>query len=251
MGKATRHQRRGRGGSVYRSPGHRHHGAVIYPSTAMGMVSGEVIRFEHDPGRTSPVAHVKLPSGEVIRILSPAGLSIGSRINLNGGEATVGSILPLNQIPEGTRICNIELRPGDGGKLARSGGSSALIVLHAEKTKIQLPSGEYKEISPLCRATVGVMGGAGRPEKPFGKAGAKYHAYRSKAKAHLRVRGVAMNPVNHPHGGGSHQHIGRPSTVKKGAWPGRKVGRIAPSKKKKKGVSVSPAMVPAVEGEAK
>jgi large subunit ribosomal protein L2 len=199
----------------------------------MSAASGEIVAFEHDPGRTSPVAHVRLQSGQVVRILAPAGVSVSGRVNLNGGEATMGSVLPLNMIPEGTRVCNIEMQPGDGGKLVRTAGTSALIVLHAEATKVQLPSGAYKDLNPLCRATVGMIGGSGRPEKPFGKAGAKFHAYESRAKEHLKVRGVAMNPVNHPHGGGAHQHIGRHSTVKKGAWPGRKVGRIAPRKKRR------------------
>jgi len=172
-------------------------------------------------------------SGQVIRILAPAGLAVSNTVNLNGGEATTGSVLPVNQIPEGTRICNVEMRPGDGGKLVRTAGTSALIILHAETTKVQLPSGAYKDLNPLCRATVGMIGGSGRPEKPFAKAGKKFNAFRSRAKEHLHVRGVAMNPVNHPHGGGAHQHIGRHSTVKKGAWPGRKVGRIAPKKKKR------------------
>jgi large subunit ribosomal protein L2 len=214
----------------------------------MGMTSGEIIAFEHDPARTSPVAHVKLHSGQVIRILAPVGVFISNKVNLNGGEATPGSVLPINQIPEGTRICNIEMRPGDGGKLVRTAGTSALIVLHAETTKVQLPSGAYKDLNPLCRATVGMIGGSGRPEKPFAKAGAKFHACESRAKEHLHVRGVAMNPVNHPHGGGAHQHIGRHSTVKKGAWPGRKVGRIAP-RKKRRIITTGPVIVSAGESE--
>ena len=101
------------------------------------------------------------------------------------------------------------------------------------KTVIKLPSGAFKSLPPACMASIGVVAGGGRTEKPFAKAGKKFHAYRSIAKTYLRVRGVAMAPVNHPHGGGSHQHVGRPSTVGSDAWPGQKVGRFSPQRKKK------------------
>lgn len=118
--------------------------------------------------------------------------------------------------------------PGDGGKLVRAGGSYATVVSHdAKKTVIQLPSGQFKTLDSSCRATVGVSAGGGRKDKPFVKAGKKFFAFRARGKQYPIVRGVAMNPVAHPHGGGSHQHIGKPSTVKRGAPPGRKVGSIA------------------------
>ncbi len=101
-------------------------------------------------------------------------------------------------------------------------------------TTVQLPSGAFKRLNSDCRATIGVLAGGGHGEKPFGKAGSKFHAYRSRAKRSKKVRGVAMNPVSHPHGGGSHQHVGTPSTVSANAPPGRKVGRLSPSKKRRK-----------------
>jgi large subunit ribosomal protein L2 len=81
---------------------------------------------------------------------------------------------------------------------------------------------------------VGIVAGGGRGDKPFGKSGKKYHALKSKAKMHFKVSGVAMNPVDHPHGGGAHKHVGKPSTVSRNAPPGRKVGRLSPKKKSRK-----------------
>ena len=136
--------------------------------------------------------------------------------------------MPVGKIPEGVPVYNIELSPGDGGKLVRAGGSNATIVSHdSEKTVIQLPSGQFKTLDSSCRATIGILAGGGRKDKPFLKAGKKYFAYKKRGKQYPVVRGVAMNPVAHPHGGGGHQHVGKPYTVKRGASPGRKVGSIA------------------------
>ena len=108
------------------------------------------------------------------------------------------------------------------------------VVAHGEKVTLKLPSGELKDFIPSCRATIGIAGGGGRNTRPFMKAGKKIHAYQSRAKRPYTVRGVAMNAANHPHGGGNHQHVGRPSTVGRNTPPGRKVGRLSPKKKKVK-----------------
>jgi large subunit ribosomal protein L2 len=190
----------------------------------------KILDIVQDPARTGPVAVAALPGGGEVRLLAPAGLAVADSVNLGGGESSNGSILSLKDLPEGTRVFNLESQPGDGGKLVRAAGTSALVVTQGEVTVVELPSGAYRNFDPRCRATVGVAGGHGRGDKPFGRAGKKFWAYRSKAKAYFKVRGIAMNPVNHPHGGGSHQHIGRPSSVGRGTWPGRKVGRLAPKK---------------------
>ncbi len=145
-----------------------------------------------------------------------------------------GSVLPLKDVPEGTLVFNVELTPGDGGRLVRAAGTTAVVVTQGERTVLRLPSGAFKELNPNCRAIVGVVAGAGRNEKPFYKAGKHVNAYRSLAKSAIVVRGVAKNPVDHPHGGGAHQHVGRPSTVSSGAPPGRKVGRLSPKKKSRR-----------------
>ena len=99
---------------------------------------------------------------------------------------------------------------------------------------LQLPSGVFKNFLGTCRAQVGSVAAGGRGERPFIKAGKKVLAYRSISTPAFRVRGVAMNPVNHPHGGGAHQHVGRPSTVSSGTWPGAKVGRFSKTQRRKK-----------------
>ncbi len=203
-----------------------------YPSPVKVQGQAKVIDVIHDPAHTAPLAIVRLPNQEEVRLIATAGIAVADSINVNVGALTPGSILPLKEIPEGTRVYCIETHPGDGGKLVRAAGTSALLVTQGEQIVVQLPSGSFKHLDPRCRATIGAVGGAGRGDKPFTKAGKKFYAYRSKAKAYFKVRGVAMNPVNHPHGGGSHQHVGRPSSVGRGTWPGRKVGRLAPKKGK-------------------
>lgn len=231
MGKNLRTQRRGRGGSTYRSPSHRHVGKVRHPRFEG---EGVVVDIFHAPGRTAPLARVAYESQRVLMI-APDGLQKGQRVSVGTPAVDRGNTLPLGSVPVSTLVYNIESRPGDGGKFVRSAGTTALVVSQGDQTVLQLPSGRFRSFDPKCRATVGVVAGAGRGDKPFVKAGKKALAYRSLSKAHLRVRGVAMNAVNHPHGGGAHQHVGGPSTVSWRAPPGRKVGRLGPHPKKKGG----------------
>ena len=138
----------------------------------------------------------------------------------------VGNVIPVNQMPEGTIICNVEGRVGDKGIFARTSGTSSTIIGHSEdlsKTRIRLPSGARKTIAGEARAMVGLVAGGQRTDKPILKAGNQFHKYSKKRKVWPKVRGVAMNPVDHPHGGGNQQHIGHPSTVSRYAPPGQKV----------------------------
>ena len=229
MGKRLIQQRRGRRKSKYNAPSHRFKGYVRYIQEKEKN-EGIVQDILHDPGRTAPLASVRLNDDKIILILSPEGIKVGDKIKLtdNKNEIEVGNILPVGKIPEGAPVYNIEISPGDGGKLVRAGGSNATVVSHdRKKTVIQLPSGQFKTLDSACRATVGVIAGGGRKDKPFLKAGKKHIAFKKRGKQYPIVRGVAMNPVSHPHGGGGHQHVGKPSTVKRGASPGRKVGSIA------------------------
>ncbi len=178
------------------------------------------------------MARVRFKEGEYL-LLAPDGLAVGQEVCVGAGEIERGHIVEIGGLPEGTLVYNIELMPGDGGKLCRAAGTAAVVVSRGAQTMIQLPSGEFKNLNPACRAQVGVVAGSGQQEKPFAKAGKKVNAFRSTAKAAFKVRGVAMNAVSHPHGGGSHQHVGRPSTVSRNAPPGRKVGRLSPQKRKK------------------
>jgi large subunit ribosomal protein L2 len=234
MGKRIISRRRGSGTGTYRSPSHRHHGAIYHPAPSL-IGEGTVLRIVPAPGRTAPVAEVSGPDGKPVRILASAGLATGDKISFQEGRVDRGGILPLGRIPDGTLVSNLEVKPFDGGRLVRSAGTSALVVAHtgAEVT-IQLPSGAFKQFLATCRAQVGAVGGSGRRERPIIKAGKKVLMTRSLARSPIRVRGVAMNPVNHPFGGGAHQHVGRPSTVASGTWPGAKVGRFSRSTRVKK-----------------
>jgi len=230
MGKKLIQQRRGRFNSIrFQSPSHRFRGDIKYAHNT-GKTEGTVQDIVHDPGRTAPLADVRLSNNTNILTLAPEGIKVGDTVKFNDDKAKieVGNVLPLNKIPEGTPVYNIELSQGDGGKLVRAAGSNAIVVSHDKAgTIIQLPSGKFKTINSTCRATIGIPAGGGRNDKPFLKAGKKYFSFRARGKQYPIVRGVAMNPVDHPHGGGSHQHVGKPSTVKRGASPGRKVGNIA------------------------
>ncbi|MDH7517362.1 MAG: 50S ribosomal protein L2 [Candidatus Thermoplasmatota archaeon] len=232
MGKRLIQQRRGRVRGRYNAPSHRFRGDVKYIQDR-GVHEGFIEDIMHDPGRSAPVASVKLNNSRKILTIATEGMKIGDKIKITDSkdEAAIGNVLPLSKIPDGYMVYNVELSPGDGGKLARAGGNSATIVSHElGKTTILLPSGKFKTLDSSCRATIGVVAGGGRKDKPFVKAGKKFFAYRSRGKQYPVVRGTAMNPVAHPHGGGSHQHIGKPSSVKRGAPPGRKVGSIAPKR---------------------
>lgn len=231
MGKNLQTQRRGRGTSpTYRSPSHRHPGPVIHPHLRG---EGVVVDIFQAPGHSAPLARVKYGSQEVLMIACD-GLTVGQKVTVGQPNIDRGNTLPLGEIPEGTLVYNIERRPGDGGRFVRAAGTQAVVVSQGERTVVRLPSGQFEPFHPQCRATIGAVAGAGRGEKPFTKAGKKFHAFRSLSKAYFRVRGVAMNAVNHPHGGGSHQHVGKPSTVGYDAPPGRKVGRLSPKPKRLK-----------------
>jgi large subunit ribosomal protein L8e len=143
---------------------------------------------------------------------------------------TIGNILPVGQIPEGAVICNIEAKVGDCGKLARASGDYAIIVSQdpdKSVTRIRLPSGSKKTLNSSCRAMIGLVAGGGRTDKPMLKAGRAYHKYKAKRNEWPKVRGVAMNPVDHPHGGGNQQHMGKPGTVKRTLSAGAKSGQIS------------------------
>ncbi len=234
MGKRIISRRRGAGTGRYRSPSHRHHGPIYHPSPSV-VGEGKVIGIAMAPGRTAPVAEVRGPDGKTYRTLAMAGIATGDTVALHQGSMDRGSILALAHIPDGTLVSNIEVKPFDGGRLVRAAGTSALVVAHSGKeVTLQLPSGAFKAFLDTCRAQVGSVAGGGRSERPIIKAGKKFWATRSLARAPFKVRGVAMNPVNHPFGGGAHQHVGRPSTVSSGTWPGAKVGRFSRSQRKKR-----------------
>ncbi|HIH86922.1 MAG TPA: 50S ribosomal protein L2 [Methanosarcinales archaeon] len=230
MGKRIISQNRGKGTPTYRAPSHKFKARLKHIKVDRDeTVKGEVIEILHDTARSAPIARVSLDNGEERLILIPEGIAVGQEIACGiSAEILAGNTLPLRDIPEGILLCNIENKPGDGGQLARSSGVYAVLIAHdVGKTVVQMPSGAMKWLNPGCKATIGVVAGGGRVDKPFVKAGKKYHKLKTRAAKYPRVSGVAMNAIDHPFGGGGWQHPGRPKTVSRRAPPGRKVGSIA------------------------
>jgi large subunit ribosomal protein L2 len=174
-------------------------------------IPAKVAAIEYDPNRSARIALLNYRDGEKRYILAPAGLKTGDVVE-SGEKADIktGNALPLSSIPLGTVIHNIELRPGEGGKLVRSaGGSAQLMAKEGAYAQVRMPSGEVRRIMVVCRATIGQLGNVDHENEVVGKAGRQRH--RGKRPT---VRGIAMNPVDHPHGGGEARSTsGRPPTT--------------------------------------
>ena len=235
MGKRILAQRKGRGTLGFRSPSHRHAGQVQYRpfKNDEKLFKFKVIDLIHSPGRGAPVARIQYQDTmEKALWLPPEGIYVGQEFVQSktgyGQPVEVGNILPLKKIPLGTLVFNIESTPMDGGKFARASGVAA-IVRNKSGNKVELlfRSKKTKWINENCLATIGVTAGGGRTDKPFLKAGNKFHYVKSKAKKWPVVRGVAMVAASHPYGGGAKQSPHKSTTTSRNAPPGRKVGQIA------------------------
>ena len=159
----------------------------------------EVIGIEYDPNRSANIALIKYEDGTLSYILAPQGLKDGDKV-ISGAKADIkpGNCMPIESIPVGTLIHNIELNPGQGGKMVRAAGQSAQLMAKEEKySHVRLPSGEMRLVLTRCRATIGTLGNAEHENIKIGKAGRKRHM-----GIRPTVRGSVMNPVDHPHGGG-------------------------------------------------
>ena len=162
-------------------------------------IAGTVERIEHDPNRSSYIALIKYDDGAMNYILAPKDLKIGAKIIAGENtEIKVGNCMPMSNIPVGIDIHNIELKVGSGAQLARSAGSSTQIVGKSDGyVAIKLPSGEQRKVREECKATIGVLSNIDKKNQKLGKAGIKRWL-----GIRPSVRGVAMNPIDHPHGGG-------------------------------------------------
>ncbi len=227
MGTRLKQQKRGKGSPAFRSPGHRFLADIHYDFSYDKTLKGTVVGFRHDPARDVLVAQIRLENGRKFYNLAAEGLAIGDEIQI-GKEAQMGlgSITALKNVPDGSAVFNVELRPGDGGKLSRSGGTSCYKLAEDEDTgmiSIRFSSKEVRTLSPQCLATVGIASGGGRLEKPFLKAGAKRFKMHALNRYYPSVRGRAMSAYDHPYGG---KTGGKPTTVSHGTPPGRKAGHI-------------------------
>ncbi|MCX6537398.1 MAG: 50S ribosomal protein L2 [Acidobacteria bacterium] len=183
----------------WRGGGHRRLYRIIdFKRDKIG-IPAKVVTVEYDPNRSSRIALVQYADGEKRYILHPVGLKVGDSI-VAGDTVDIlpGNVLPLKNIPLGTQVHNVELRPGKGGQLARSAGAAVQVVAkEGEYASVKMPSGELRRINVECRATVGQVGNLDHENVSLGKAGrSRWLGKRP------HVRGVAMNPVDHPLGGG-------------------------------------------------
>ena len=196
----------------------RHHGGgakrkyriIDFKRDKDGVV-GTVASIEYDPNRSANIALINYADGEKRYILAPKGLKVGMKIESGeNADIKVGNSLPLGNIPEGTLVHNIELKPGKGGQMARSAGTSVQILGHEGKyTLLRLTSSEVRKVLSVCRATIGEVGNADYNLVNLGKAGRKRHL-----GVRPTVRGSVMNPNDHPHGGGEGRApIGRKGPV--------------------------------------
>ncbi|OAG29952.1 large subunit ribosomal protein L8e [Nematocida displodere] len=217
-------------------------GAAVFPKMvkdASLIREGVIEEITHEQGRNAPLALVTMLGNaegtkkEKVVLVAVEGMYTGKTI-LFGDKVPLelGNTMKLKNMPDGTIICAVEKKAGDGGSMAKTSGSYASVVgYNADKneTRIKLPSGIKKVLSGESRAMVGIIASGGVHEKPLLKASRAYFKYKARGKLGNwpRVRGVAMNPVDHLHGGGNHQHIGRSSCVSRYAPSGQKVGQIA------------------------
>jgi large subunit ribosomal protein L2 len=183
----------------HRGGGHKQHYRIIDFKRDKFNIPGKVAAIEYDPNRSARIALIHYADGEKRYILSPLGLKVGDTI-MSGDQAEVrvGHALPLRRIPLGTQIHNIELKIGKGGQMVRSAGASAQLMARDETyAQVRLPSGEVRMVHVSCQATIGQVGNVDHENVRVGKAG------RARWKGHRpEVRGAAMNPRDHPHGGG-------------------------------------------------
>eukprot|EP00999_Lentomonas_sp_LEN2_P000443 NODE_1444_length_858_cov_118.963064_g1397_i0.p1 GENE.NODE_1444_length_858_cov_118.963064_g1397_i0~~NODE_1444_length_858_cov_118.963064_g1397_i0.p1 ORF type:complete len:279 (+),score=67.82 NODE_1444_length_858_cov_118.963064_g1397_i0:70-837(+) len=239
MGRRVRGQRKG-AGSVFTARSKGRKGPtklrVLDFAERHGYLKGVIKDIVHDSGRGAPLARVNFRDPYNYKriqesIVAVEGMHTGQFVYFGKkANLSIGNVLPIGNLPEGTVVCNIEEKVGDRGKLSRASGNYATIIGQnhdLKKTRLRLPSGAKKVLHADCRAMIGLVAGGGRTDKPLLKAGRAFHKYRVKRNCWPRVRGVCMNPVEHPHGGGNHQHIGKPSTIRRDASAGRKVGLIA------------------------
>jgi large subunit ribosomal protein L2 len=202
----------------HRGAGHKRHYRIVDFKRDKAGIPAKVATLEYDPNRSARIALINYVDGEKRYILAPAGLKVGQTV-VSGPEADIltGNALPIKNIPLGTQIHNIELKPGKGGQMARSAGSFAqLVAKEGGVAQLRLPSGEIRLVSVDCMATVGQVGNVEHENVSIGKAGrTRWMGKRP------TVRGVAMNPVDHPHGGGEGKTSGGRNPVTPWGQPTR------------------------------
>ncbi len=210
MGRVIRGQRKGAGG-IFKSHTSKSKGAAklraLDYAERHGYIKGVIRDIVHDPGRGAPLAKVVFRDPLRYKkntelFIAAEGMYTGQFVYCGKKAAlTIGNIMPLGEMPEGSIVCNVEAKKGDRGKLGRASGDYVTVIGHLDggKTRIRLPSGSRKIVPSTCRAMVGIVAGGERTDKPMLKAGTAYHKYKVKRNSWPKVRGVAMNPVEYVH----------------------------------------------------
>jgi len=240
MGKRIISQRRGRGTTTYRAHSFRWNYEVKHrlfdQKERESAITGKIKDIINSKGHSAPLAQISYENNEINYIFAPEKIKVNNTVQSGvKAQPQIGNTLPLKSIPEGTDIFNIETQPGDGGKLCRAAGSSAkLVTNYINISVIKLPSKKQKRLNPNCRATIGVIAGSGRKDKPIVKAGKRHHMMRARGKLYPRTSGVAMNAVDHPFGSGRGRQHAKVKPASRFAPPGRKVGQLRARRSGKK-----------------
>jgi large subunit ribosomal protein L2 len=230
MGKKLRQQRRGKGSNVYGKLPNTFDIRVNYPGPDKE-IAGEVVELINHTGHSAPLMKVLYEDMSTGYLLAPEGIRLGNKIMISDTPSySLGSVMKIGDVPEGTPVYNIESNPGDGGKFVRSAGSAAYISAHlGNATTVAMPSKSTVTLKNNCRAQLGVLASGGMTDQPIVKAGKAHYIMHAINRTWPVIRGVKMNPVDHPFGGKQH-HKGKSSMTSRNAPPGRKVGHIAASR---------------------
>ncbi len=231
MGKRITQQARGKGSLTFRVRPRAYKYKVRYP-VLKASGKANIIKLFNSPGHSAPLVKIKIEK-EIFFNPAASGIYEGQNIMINekreSGIPEIGDILKLKDIPQGTRVFNIEIVPGAGGKYLRSAGCFASILVKDEKG-VEILIGRRKiRLNKNCRATVGIASGDGRLIKPIIRAGKKHHMMLSKGRKWHRTSPVKVNAVDHPFGGGRGKRI-KSKIAKRNAPPGKKVGHLRPSR---------------------
>ena len=230
MGKRLRQQRRGKGTSTFKAKGRGIEAKYVSLNERQrkDFLQGQVVDLLRESGRSSVLALIELEDGSTNYVIAAEGMAVGQSVMFGkNAEIAIGNVLPLASIPDGCPIFGIEKEPGDGGKLVKGTGVYAILVSKDKRNAyVKLPSGQTTPLNQDNRATIGCSAGGGRKEKPMVKAGTRFHFMAARSRHYPGLRGVAMNPPDHPFGGSQH-HTGKSKSVSRHAPPGRKVGSIA------------------------
>ncbi len=226
MGKTIIQQARGHGSKTYQVRPRAYIFRIGYPGLN---VSGKlkVIKLLNSSGHTAPLAKIII-NNQSYYVPACTGLCEGQEIEMGGNNLSFGNITPLRNLPVETKIFNIEIRPGDGGKIGRTSGNYGVVVRNDKTGVLVLLSSKKEKIfNPDCRATIGIVAGQGRKLKPVVKAGKKWHMMKARNKLWPRTSAVKFNAVDHPFGSGRGKRI-KSKIAKRDAPAGAKVGHLRP-----------------------